>query len=141
MVQGPLVGSGNGNPGGRVLPINARAQEGPNEPEEAAWVDGATPFVSFVRILLPLAAPGIGVVATLTFLGAWSNFYVPFILLETQGEMPATVTIYSFFSQYGNVLYGQLAAFSLLYSLPTVVLYFISRRSFGQSLTLGGVKG
>ena len=67
---------------------------------------------------MPLMAPGLSVVAIYTFIGLWGNFFVPFILLLTPEKQPMSVTIYTFFGQYGQVIYGQLAAYSLLYRCP-----------------------
>jgi multiple sugar transport system permease protein len=72
----------------------------------------------------------------------WGNFFVPFILLLSPEKQPASVTIYTFFSQYGQVAYGQLAAFSILYTAPVVALYSALSKVFGGAFSLtGAVKG
>ncbi len=110
--------------------------------EEAAWVDGATPMQTLRSVVLPLILPGIGVVTIFTFILAWGNFFIPFVLLLSPEKLPAAVSIYSFFSQYGAVAYGQLAAYSIIYSLPVVVLYvFISRFLGGAFNLAGAMKG
>jgi ABC-type Fe3+ transport system permease subunit len=81
----------------------------PIELEEAAWTDGASPMRGLLRIVMPLMGPGLSVVAIYTFIGLWGNFFVPFILLLTPEKQPMSVTIYTFFGQYGQVVYGQLA--------------------------------
>jgi multiple sugar transport system permease protein len=114
----------------------------PIELEEAAWTDGASPMRGLLRIVMPLMAPGLSVVAIYTFIGLWGNFFVPFILLLTPEKQPMSVTIYTFFGQYGQVIYGQLAAYSLLYSLPSVLLYLVLSRRLGGAFAFGGsVKG
>jgi multiple sugar transport system permease protein len=114
----------------------------PIELEEAAWTDGATPMRGLLRIVMPLMGPGLSVVAIYTFIGLWGNFFVPFILLLTPEKQPMSVTIYTFFGQYGQVVYGQLAAYSLLYSLPSVLLYLVLSRRLGGAFAFGGsVKG
>ena len=114
----------------------------PVELEEAAWVDGATPLEGLRRIILPLMAPGLSVVAIFTFIGLWGNFFVPFILLLSPEKQPMSVTIYTFFGQYGQIVYGQLAAYALLYSLPSVLLYLVLSRRLGGAFAFGGgVKG
>lgn len=114
----------------------------PVELEEAAWVDGASVFGSLLRIILPLMRPGLAAVGIFIFVGAWGNFFVPFILIQTASLDPAAVTIYQFFSEYGMVAYGQLAAYSILYTVPVVVLYVISSRLLGGAFNFGGaVKG
>jgi multiple sugar transport system permease protein len=110
--------------------------------EEAAWVDGAGWFQSLRRIVLPLMIPGLTVVFIFTFVLQWGNFFVPFILLLSPEKQPASVTIYTFFSQYGQVAYGQLAAFSILYTAPVVVLYSALSKVLGGAFSLtGAVKG
>ncbi|SDR68320.1 carbohydrate ABC transporter membrane protein 2, CUT1 family [Friedmanniella luteola] len=114
----------------------------PLELEEAAWTDGATPMQGLRRIIMPLMAPGLSVVAIYTFIGLWGNFFVPFILLLSPEKQPMSVTIYTFFGQYGQVVYGQLAAYALLYSLPSVLLYLVLNRRLGGAFAFGGgVKG
>ena len=114
----------------------------PIELEEAAWTDGATPLQGLRRIIMPLMAPGLSVVAIYTFIGLWGNFFVPFILLLTPEKQPMSVTIYTFFGQYGQIIYGQLAAYALLYSLPSVLLYLVLSRRLGGAFAFGGgVKG
>lgn len=110
--------------------------------EEAAWVDGASAMTALRRVVVPLMRPGLGVVFIFVFIQAWGNFFVPFILLLSPDKQPAAVTIYTFFGQYGAIAYGQLAAFSILYSVPVIVLYVLVSRSIGGSFTLSGaVKG
>jgi multiple sugar transport system permease protein len=114
----------------------------PIELEEAAWTDGASPMRGLLGIVMPLMGPGLSVVAIYTFIGLWGNFFVPFILLLTPEKQPMSVTIYTFFGQYGQVIYGQLAAYSLLYSLPSVLLYLVLSRRLGGAFAFGGsVKG
>ncbi len=86
--------------------------------EEAAWVDGAGNMQALYRIVLPLMWPGIAVVLIFTFIGMWGNFFVPFMLLLSPERLPASVSIFTFFGQYGEPNYGQLAAYSLIYTLP-----------------------
>lgn len=114
----------------------------PVELEEAAWTDGAGWLQSLRRIILPLMIPGLTVVFVFTFVTQWGNFFVPFILLQSPESQPASVTIYTFFSTYGQVAYGQLAAFAILYTLPVVLLYTAMSRVFGGAFSLtGAVKG
>lgn len=114
----------------------------PIELEEAAWVDGASQIRSFFSVVLPLSAPGVAVVGVLSFLGAWTNFFVPFIIFQNENNMPASVNIYSFFGAYaGQVSYGQLAAYAMLYALPAIVLYLFVSRFFVRGVNIGSVKG
>ncbi len=114
----------------------------PIDLEQAAWVDGASWLQSLRRIVAPLMMPGIMVITIFTFVSQWGNFFVPFILLETQTKYPAAVSIYTFFSQYGLVDYGQLAAFSILYTIPALGLWIVAARFLRGTFTFAGaVKG
>ena len=110
--------------------------------EEAAWVDGASSMRALGRIVLPLMRPGLAVVLMLVFTQAWGNFFVPFILTTSAEKQPAAVAIYNFFGTYGSIAYGKLAAFSILYSVPVLVLYLLTQRlSGGANALAGGMKG
>jgi multiple sugar transport system permease protein len=110
--------------------------------EEAAWVDGASAMNALRRIVVPLMRPGLSVVFIFVFIQAWGNFFVPFVLLLSPSKQPAAVSIYSFFGQYGAIAYGQLAAFSVLYSVPVILLYVLVSRGMGGSFTMSGaIKG
>ncbi|AKJ10713.1 sugar ABC transporter permease [Streptomyces incarnatus] len=114
----------------------------PKELEEAAWTDGASSLQSLVRIVLPLMGPGLAVVTVFSFVMMWGNFFVPFMLLLTPDQMPASVSINDFFGNRGMVAYGQLAAFSVIYSTPVILLYVLVARRLGGGFALGGaVKG
>jgi multiple sugar transport system permease protein len=114
----------------------------PKELEEAAWTDGASSMQSLARIVLPLMGPGVGVVTVFCFVMMWGNFFVPFMLLLTPDRMPASVSINEFFGNRGMVAYGQLAAFSVVYSTPVILLYVLIARRLGGGFALGGaVKG
>ena len=110
--------------------------------EEAAWVDGASGLMALRTIVLPLMRQGLGVVFIFVFIQAWGNFFVPFVLLLSEARQPAAVSIFSFFGQHGAVAYGQLAAFSILYSVPVLALYVFVAKGAGSSFALSGaVKG
>ncbi|MFB7497064.1 carbohydrate ABC transporter permease [Streptomyces sp. NPDC056161] len=114
----------------------------PKELEEAAWTDGASSLQSLVRIVLPLMGPGVAVVTVFSFVAMWGNFFVPFMLLLTPDQLPASVSINEFFGNRGMVAYGQLAAFSVVYSTPVILLYVLVARRLGGGFALGGaVKG
>jgi len=114
----------------------------PIEIEESAWTEGAGVYRALWSVVLPLMRSGLAVATIFTFVGMWGNFFVPFMLLLSPENLPAAVTLYTFSSQYGQVAYGQLAAFSIFYSLPVVALYLFLGRSLGQGFAAaGGVKG
>ena len=106
--------------------------------EEAAWIDGASKLEGILRVIIPLMKPGIFTVAIFTFIGSWGNFFVPYILLSTPSKLPASVTLYQFFGQYGYAAYGQLAAYSVLYMLPTFILYYFAQNYMSRGFSMGG---
>ncbi|MDN4522872.1 carbohydrate ABC transporter permease [Fictibacillus fluitans] len=110
----------------------------PLELEESAWIDGASVWQGLKRIVAPLMIPGICTVGIFTFSGSWGNFFVPYILIQTPEKLPASVTIYQFFGNFGMVEYGKLAAFSILYTFPAIVLYIFAQRFMSQGFSLGG---
>ena len=110
----------------------------PVDLEQAAWVDGATWVGSLRTIVAPLMMPGIAVITIFTFASVWGNFFVPFILLTTQSKFPMAVSIGTFFGQYGAVEYGQLAAFSILYTLPALGLWVVAARFLRGKFTFAG---
>lgn len=110
----------------------------PVELEEAAWVDGASILTSIRRIIAPLMFPGICVVGIFTFSGSWGNFFVPYILLQTLDKFPASIKLYQFFGNHGMVAYGQLAAYSVLYAMPSIVLYILSQNYMSKGFNMAG---
>ncbi|MFJ5304238.1 carbohydrate ABC transporter permease [Streptomyces sp. NPDC088350] len=106
--------------------------------EEAARIDGANTMQVLWRVVLPLMRPGVVVVTIFTFIGMWGNFFVPFILLLSPEKLPASVSVFTFLSAHDQTQYGQLSAFSLLYSMPVVLLYLLLSRKLGGGFALGG---
>jgi multiple sugar transport system permease protein len=106
--------------------------------EESAWIDGASVWQGLRRVVTPLMLPGVFTVMIFTFTLSWGNFFVPYILIQSPEKMPASVTIYQFFGAYGMIEYGKLAAFSLLYTMPAVLLYILSQRFMSEGFSFGG---
>lgn len=109
--------------------------------EEAAAIEGAGTLYVLRRVILPLALPGIGAAGIYGFINAWGSFLVPLILISEPSSMPGPVTIYGFIGS-AVVRYGDIAAYSIIYSLPVVILYVLMSRLFSGGFTLGGaIKG
>jgi multiple sugar transport system permease protein len=114
----------------------------PLEIEEAAQIDGATALERIRQHVLPLAAPGIAVAALFTFMNAWGQFIIPYVLIQSANKQPASVAIYEFLTANGQVMYGPLAAYAVLFSVPVLVLYWILSRHISGAFTFSGsVKG
>ena len=111
----------------------------PKTYEESAMVAGASPVQAFFDVALPVIRPGIVVVVVWAFVNIWGSFLIPFILLRSDDQMPASVAIYSFYSEAGTPIVTLLAAYSLIYSLPVIVLYLFVSWKFGFRF-FGGIK-
>ncbi|GIH07213.1 sugar ABC transporter permease [Rhizocola hellebori] len=112
----------------------------PIELEEAALVDGCTRIQAFGRIVLPLAKPGLLAVALFTLTNAWNEFLFAFVFITKDEYKTLPVGMQSMI--IGDVVpQGQLAAASLLVSIPVVVMYAFGQRFLTEGLTAGAVKG
>ncbi|HEU4643184.1 MAG TPA: carbohydrate ABC transporter permease [Gemmatimonadaceae bacterium] len=112
----------------------------PHEIEEAAFVDGASRWQSFTRVLLPMAAPGIATTAILTFIYCWNEFL--FALSFTLGPERQTVpvAIALFRGQY-QVPWGEILAGAVVATAPVALMVLLFQRRIVQGLTSGAVKG
>lgn len=113
----------------------------PIELEEAAWVDGASRFQSAARIVLPLAAPGVGAVALFAFIEAWGDFLTPLILITSTDKYPISIGLFQAFTYRNQVDWGLLTAISVVYMLPTIVLYLLVRRYLIRATVVGALQG
>jgi multiple sugar transport system permease protein len=110
----------------------------PRALEEAAWIDGSSVWGAFLRVALPLAAPGLAATAVLCFIFSWNDFFYALILTRT-AAMTAPVAIVNFM-QYEGWEWGKIAAGGTLVMLPVVVFSILVRRYLISGLTLGAVK-
>jgi len=112
----------------------------PLELEEAALVDGCTRVQAFRRVVLPLAKPGLLAVALFTLTNAWNEFLFAFVFITKDEYKTLPVGMQSMIA--GDVVpQGQLAAASLLVSIPVVIMYALGQRFLTEGLTAGAVKG
>jgi multiple sugar transport system permease protein len=111
----------------------------PRSYEESALVSGATPWQMFQDVILPLVRPGIMVVAIWTFVNVWGAFLIPFILLRSPTNMPASVAIYSFYTEAGTPIITLTSSYALLFALPVLVLYLLVNWRYGFRF-FGGIK-
>lgn len=111
----------------------------PRSYEESALVSGATAFQMFRDVVLPLVRPGMMVVAIWAFVQVWGAFLIPFILLRSPENMPASVAIYSFYTEAGTPIITLTSAYALLYGIPAVVLYLFVNWRYGFRF-FGGIK-
>jgi N,N'-diacetylchitobiose transport system permease protein len=112
----------------------------PKELEEAAMVDGLTRFGAFVRILLPLVAPGLVATSIFAFILAWNEFILGYILLSSPDKQTLTVWLAGFTGLRGTD-WGPLMAAATLTALPVVAFFVAVHRRIAFGLTAGAVRG
>jgi multiple sugar transport system permease protein len=110
----------------------------PRSLEEAAWIDGAGLWGAFLRVAVPLAAPGLAATAILCFILSWNDFFFALILTRTDA-MTAPVAIVNFM-QYAGFEWGKIAAGGVSVMLPVLAFTVLVRRYLVSGLTAGGVK-
>lgn len=103
-------------------------------------VDGCTRFGAFVRILLPLIAPGLVATSVFAFVQAWNEFIFAYVLLSSQENQTLTVWLASFTTSRGTA-WGPLMAAATLTSLPIVIFFALVQRRVAFGLTAGAVRG
>jgi N,N'-diacetylchitobiose transport system permease protein len=112
----------------------------PRELEEAAMVDGTTRFGAFVRILLPLVAPGLVATSIFAFIQAWNEYIIAYVLLSSPEKQTLTVWLASFTTNRGTS-WGPLMAAATLTALPVVIFFLLVQRRIAFGLTAGAVRG
>ena len=113
----------------------------PGELEEAALVDGATPFQTFLQVLLPLAAPGLVTTGLLAFIAAWNEYLYALTFTQTRARtVQPAIASFTGNTQF-ELPWGNILAASVLVTLPLVVLVLIFQRKILAGLTAGAVKG
>jgi N,N'-diacetylchitobiose transport system permease protein len=113
----------------------------PRELEEAAMVDGNTRLGAFVKILLPLAAPGLVATSVFAFITSWNEYIFARVLLSDQGKQTVTVWLSAFLGTGRNTDWGALMAGSTLTAIPVVVFFLLVQRRIVFGLTAGAVRG
>ncbi|MGB5064949.1 MAG: carbohydrate ABC transporter permease, partial [Candidatus Competibacter sp.] len=114
----------------------------PKELEEAAIMDGATPWEIIVKVFMPLMWPALVTTGLLAFIAAWNEFLfaLTFTLTNEQRTVPVAIALISGASQY-ELPWGNIMAASVIVTLPVVVLVLIFQRRIVSGLTAGAVKG
>lgn len=110
------------------------------EMEQAATIDGCTRIQALIRILLPVAAPGIVTTLIFIFINAWNEYTVALTLISTDTSKPLTVGI-NILNGYNMIEWQYLFAASLFAILPVVILFMGIEKNLTSGLTAGGVKG
>lgn len=113
----------------------------PRDLEEAAWVDGAGPNQTFIRIILPLALPALAVTGFLGFVSGWTEFYFSWMFLNKVEDQTLAMALYAMQGQFASTPWSQFSAFAILFAIPPAVVYFFAQRYITSGLAVGGVKG
>ncbi len=119
----------------------------PRELDEAAYLDGASPFRTFRSIILPILMPVMVTCGVLNILNVWSDFINPLYFLNSSDNWPMTLSVYNFFSQgtsfsgAGGSNWALVSADVVLSILPVIIIYVIAQRWILSGLGSGAVKG
>ncbi len=130
---------------GFFLPLSVWIAKGffdaiPRDLDEAALIDGCSPFGALLRVSMPLALPGLMAIFLLTFVNVWNEFIAGYLLIPRNDLKPAMFGLYEFLGQ--NIINLQvIAAACILIALPIVILFIFARRSFFAAMVEGAVKG
>ena len=116
---------------GRSIPI---------ELDEAARVDGASPWQVYFKIYLPMMAPALVAVGTYALLLAWNEYLYQFLLLSDKRSMTVPVALAQFLNSDESP-WNYMMATAIIYAIPPVVIYYLFRGRMTSGLTMGGVKG
>jgi N,N'-diacetylchitobiose transport system permease protein len=129
-----------------VLPFSIWTLRGfilgiPKDLEEAAMVDGSTRLGAFVRILLPLVAPGLVATSVFAFITTWNEYIYARVLLNDQAKQTLTVWLSYFLGTSRHTDWGALMAGSTLTAIPAVIFFLLVQRKIAFGLTAGAVRG
>jgi multiple sugar transport system permease protein len=122
--------------------LSAFFREIPWELEQAAQVDGATPFQAFRKVIVPLAAPGVFTASILVFIFAWNDFIFANTLTSTDNArtVPAALAFFTGESQFTQPI-GAISAAAVVVTIPIIIMVLIFQRRIVAGLTAGAVKG
>lgn len=111
----------------------------PNELDEAAKIDGCTPWMTFWRIMVPLAKPALATLTIFTFLNSWNEFFEPLIYLSSDRLFTLPLALSLFTDQSGTQWHLLMAA-SVMATLPLLLVFFAAQKKFIEGVTMTGLK-
>lgn len=112
----------------------------PKELEEAAYIDGCSRLGAFLRVLVPVAKPGVVVCAIFSFLYAWGDLAYGMTFILDQQKRPITAGIFNFMGQYGT-RWSYLTAFAIVTIIPVALIFIFMQKYIIAGMTSGAVKG
>lgn len=111
----------------------------PQELFDAAFIDGAGHWYSFLRISVPLARPALVVVGLFAFIGSWTDFFSPLVYLNSPDKFTLMLGLQSFQSQH-SILWNYSMAANAIVLLPIMIIFFFSQKTFIEGITFTGLK-
>src|SRR5215475_9956622 len=125
-----------------IFTLSAFFREIPWELEQAAQVDGATPWQAFTKVIVPLAMPGMVTTFIIVFIICWNDFVFAISLTSTSAAqtVPAAISTFPGVSQF-TVPYGDIAAAAVVVTIPVMIIVLVFQRRIVAGLTAGAVKG
>jgi multiple sugar transport system permease protein len=112
----------------------------PQDLSAAARIDGCNEFAIFWRIILPLSKPALATTGLFTFLFEWGDFLNPLVYLQDDRQYTLALALQQFQSQHES-LWGPLMAMSTVITIPIIIVFFLTQKTFIQGITLTGIKG
>lgn len=123
-----------------IIILRAFFREIPGELEEAATLDGCSPFGFFWRVLLPMARPALGTVSVLAVVTSWNNFMLPLLVFTDNTWWTLPIGVQQFQGQY-SAEYARVFAYLVLAMVPALAFYSVAERQLVGGLTAGATKG
>jgi multiple sugar transport system permease protein len=125
---------------GSIFLMKQFIQTLPSSLMDAARIDGCSEFRVFYKVVLPLARPGLAVLAIFTFVGQWSSFFWPLLIANDSAHRVLQVGLATF--KYENTTdYGAMMAGAVLAAIPIAILFVTMQKHFLKGITVGGIKG
>ncbi|MBK9602233.1 MAG: carbohydrate ABC transporter permease [Anaerolineales bacterium] len=119
--------------------MRAGFQSIPKELEEAAFLDGASQFVTFLRVSLPLALPSIAVAAIISFLTAYSEFTIGWLFMDQSDMVTLAMAIYAIIQSGSAQPYSQLGSLALIVSVPAIAIFLFFQNTLLERMLFGAI--
>jgi len=113
----------------------------PKDLLDAARIDGCTELEILWHVVVPLSRPAIAMVALFTFLGTWKDFMGPLIYLNHPSQFTLSLSLQAFYTEHGGTPWHLLMAASTVFSLPLIILFFATMKTFIRGVAMTGIKG
>jgi multiple sugar transport system permease protein len=113
----------------------------PKDLLDAARIDGCTELEILWHVIVPLSRPAIAMVALFTFIGTWKDFMGPLIYLNNPSQFTLSLSLQSFQAEHGGTPWHLLMAAATVFSLPLIILFFLTMKTFIRGIAMTGIKG